>query len=120
MRLLLDMNLSPILVDELGARGVEAIHWSTVGSANAADAAILDWSAREGVIVVSTDKDFVTLLAKSMLRSPSVILIRDDDVRPGRVVSLLIELLTRFESELRDGAIISTRGGLHRVSTLPL
>jgi predicted nuclease of predicted toxin-antitoxin system len=120
VRLLLDMNLSPVLVDDLSDEGVDAIHWLHVGPANTDDSAILDWSAREGTILVSTDKDFGMLLAENKLRSPSVILIRDDNVHPRVIRPLLVDLLARFESELRAGAIISTRSGLHRVATLPL
>ena len=37
MRLLVDMNLSPFWVPFLTAQGYQAVHWSTVGAANAPD-----------------------------------------------------------------------------------
>jgi predicted nuclease of predicted toxin-antitoxin system len=41
MRLLVDMNLTPRWVQELGAAGHEALHWSVAGPAAASDPAVL-------------------------------------------------------------------------------
>lgn len=38
MKLLIDMNLSPDWVEVLATEGLEAVHWSKVGSSSAADA----------------------------------------------------------------------------------
>jgi predicted nuclease of predicted toxin-antitoxin system len=41
MKLLVDTNLSPRWVGLLGAAGVDAVHWSTVGPKNAPDTEIM-------------------------------------------------------------------------------
>ena len=63
MKLLIDMNLSPLWVGFLASRGVEAVHWSTVGDPRAKDSTIMEWEwARAGGYVVFThDLDFSTL-----------------------------------------------------------
>ncbi len=42
MKILIDMNLSPLWVQFLSGHALEAIHWSDVGSASATDSEILD------------------------------------------------------------------------------
>lgn len=51
MRLVIDMNLSPAWAEHLAASGHDAVHWSRVGSANAADAEVMDWAARNGHVL---------------------------------------------------------------------
>ena len=41
MKLVVDVNLPPKWVAFLGARGIEAVHWSSVGDLRAADAEIM-------------------------------------------------------------------------------
>ena len=54
MKLLIDMNLSPLWVPFMAGKGVEAVHWSTVGQAGATDSEILDFAATRGWIVSRT------------------------------------------------------------------
>mgnify|MGYP003381965787 CR=1 len=42
MRLVIDMNLSPAWVETMKTGGIEAIHWSQVGSADAPDLEIFE------------------------------------------------------------------------------
>jgi len=44
LKLLVDMNLSPMWVEELGKVGIEAAHWSTIGDPRAPDQAIFEWA----------------------------------------------------------------------------
>ena len=44
MKILLDMNLSPALVQKLSSLTHNAIHWSEVGDARAADRKIMAWT----------------------------------------------------------------------------
>jgi predicted nuclease of predicted toxin-antitoxin system len=57
MKLLVDMNLSPAWIDFLGARGIEAVHWASVGDPAASDALILDYAASNGFVVFTHDLD---------------------------------------------------------------
>ena len=53
MRLLLDMNLSPMWVRFLEENGFEAVHWSTTGEPTATDAVIMAWARDRGFVVVT-------------------------------------------------------------------
>jgi hypothetical protein len=48
MKLLIDMNLSPLWVDTLTRHGWEAVHWSTVGDPHATDQTIIGWPRTKG------------------------------------------------------------------------
>jgi len=43
MKILLDMNLPPVLGEVLIKQGYEAVHWSSIGDAAAPDKVINDW-----------------------------------------------------------------------------
>ncbi len=63
MKLLIDMNLSPLWVDFLGSAGTAATHWGTVGEHGASDADITAYAAAEDYIVLTHDLDFAAILA---------------------------------------------------------
>ncbi len=65
MKLVVDVNLPPKWVVFLGARGIEAVHWSQVGDLRATDAAIMAWARDGGYVVLTSDLDFSALLATS-------------------------------------------------------
>ena len=46
MKLVVDVNLPPKWVEFLATRGIEAVHWSSVGDLRATDAEIMDWARR--------------------------------------------------------------------------
>ena len=52
MKLLIDMNLSPVWVDVFEKEGgVEAIHWTDVGDPRVPDNEIMKWARDNGYIV---------------------------------------------------------------------
>ncbi len=53
MKLLIDMNLSPLLVTYFHNDGWEAVHWPTVGNPRAADHTILNWARQKGCLAVN-------------------------------------------------------------------
>ena len=76
MKILLDMNLSPTWVPVLQEAGFEAIHWSSIGAANAADTQLFSWARDNEAIVFTHDLDFSALLAITGAEAPSVFQIR--------------------------------------------
>jgi predicted nuclease of predicted toxin-antitoxin system len=120
MRLLVDMNLSPQWVDVLDDGGFEAVHWSEVGAGDAPDRALMEWAKRKECTVFTHDLDFSALLASTQASKPSVIQLRTDDVLPGNQSALVVRALRRFESELKEGAILSIDLEQSRVRYLPL
>ena len=71
MRLVIDMNLSPIWVGFLKAHGIEAMHWSTIGDIRAKDSVIMAWAREHGFVVFTHDLDFSALLAATGAGGPS-------------------------------------------------
>jgi predicted nuclease of predicted toxin-antitoxin system len=58
MKLLLDENLSPRLVELLVDIGVEISHVRDVGLSSADDASVWEFAARGGFVIVTKDSDF--------------------------------------------------------------
>ena len=81
MRVLIDMNLSPKWVEVLQQSGIEAAHWSQVGAVNASDSEIMEHAKSNGLVVLTNDLDFGSILAATGNSSPSVLHIRTDDCR---------------------------------------
>jgi predicted nuclease of predicted toxin-antitoxin system len=73
MKLLVDMNLSPRWVGALTGAGIEAVHWSTVGTTNAPDAQIMAYALANDFVVLTHDLDFSAILAATQGGKPSVV-----------------------------------------------
>ncbi len=83
MKLLIDMNLSPRWVNLLTDAGIDATHWSTLGSTNAPDVEIVAFARTNGYVVLTHDLDFGAILAATQGDKPSVVQIRSEDVSPN-------------------------------------
>ncbi len=120
MKILIDMNLSPQWVEELGRHGWQARHWSAVGDPTATDAAIMGWARTNGYVVFTLDLDFGSLLALTHAHGPSVIQIRAQDVMPHRFGTLFAGILQRYGAFLERGALVVVDEAKSRVRLLPL
>jgi predicted nuclease of predicted toxin-antitoxin system len=121
VKLLLDQNLSPLLADELVARGHDAVHVRSLGMSTASDPAILEAASSEARIVLSADTDFGELLARTNAGSPSVLLLRRQDHRRAAEVAELLALnLPAVARDLETGAIAVLDDERIRVRRLPL
>jgi len=120
MKLLIDMNLSPLWVGFLAGEGVDGIHWSTVGRPQAADSEILDFAAANGWIVFTHDLDFGTLLATLRTNKPSVIQVRAQDVLPAAIGDLVLRAIRAAAPHLEAGALVTVDSLRHRVRLLPI
>jgi predicted nuclease of predicted toxin-antitoxin system len=120
MKLLFDMNLSPLLALLLRNIGWETIHWSTVGDPGATDRTIMEWARKNGYCVVTNDLDFGAILAATDAECPSVVQIRTHDVSPSHIKPILINVLQQYKNHLEDGALVSVDERRARVRLLPL
>lgn len=120
MRILIDMNLSPRWIEVFEDGGFEATHWSGVGVGDASDRTLMEWAERRGYVVFTHDLDFSALLASTQASGPSVIQVRTDEVLPNQKSEIVLRALHQFESELKDGAILSIDLDQSRVRYLPL
>jgi predicted nuclease of predicted toxin-antitoxin system len=120
VKLLIDMNLSPLWVDFLGSAGIEAAHWASVGERDASDTDIMAYAAVEGYIVLTHDLDFAAILAGTNCARPSVVQFRAADLSPDTIGRHLIDALLRLETEMEQGALLTIEPGRARMRLLPL
>jgi predicted nuclease of predicted toxin-antitoxin system len=92
MRVLVDMNLPPRWTAEFKSQGIEASHWSAVGSLAASDREILAWCAEQGYVLFTHDLDFGAIL----------------------------DALRGAEPALAEGALVTIEPTRHRIRLLPL
>lgn len=120
MRLLLDQGLPRSTVLYLQNYGIEAVHVGGRGLATASDSEILNFGHQEGMVVVTLDADFHTLLALSGLTGPSVIRIRIEGLRGEALAKLLVSLLQVCGDDLLNGAMVSVTEKGIRIRRLPV
>ena len=120
MRLLLDNNLSPRLVDILVKEGLDIVHVRALGLRAASDRIVLQAARDDGRALVSADTDFGTLLAASRL-GPSVVLVRRViGRRVEQLAGLLVANLPQVAADLRYGSIVVLGDDSVRVRRLPI
>lgn len=120
MKILIDMNISPLLVVALAKHGWEAVHWSAIGNPAASDTVILEYAKDRGYVVLTHDLDFSAILAVTRAKTPSVIQVRTQDVLSEQFEDTLTRALRQFESELEVGALIVIDETQSRARILPL
>lgn len=114
------MNLSPLWVGFLLDHGVEAVHWSAIGSARAPDTALLDWASENGHLVLTHDLDFSALIALAGLSGPSVVHVRSQRLLPAQIGTTVVDVLRVHQGTLASGAIITIDDAAARVRILPV
>ena len=120
MKLLIDMNLSPVWVPFLAGHGVESEHWSKLGDGSAPDTDILDYAAANGFVVFTHDLDFGMLLASRRSRGPSVIQVRTRDVLPEAIGEIVLRAIQIAQNSLESGALVTVDPARSRIRLLPL
>jgi predicted nuclease of predicted toxin-antitoxin system len=120
LKLLVDMNLSPLWLGALEEQDYEGTHWSQVGDPGAPDRDILEWARREGYVVFTHDLDFAQLLALTGAEGPSVIQLRSQSVLPGDVGDLVFATLRQHGELLERGALVTIDAATSRARILPI
>jgi predicted nuclease of predicted toxin-antitoxin system len=121
VKLLLDANLSPRLVDALAAAGFEVRHVDDVGLLTASDEVIFDFAAQAGDVLVTADSDFSMLLAARGSAGPSVVLLRHvAELSWQDHLSLLVANLPTVTTDLSVGAVVSLSPTRLAVRRLPI
>jgi len=120
VKLLVDMNLSPDWVRLFRQSGFDALHWSDIGPATAADDEVLQWARENQAVVFTHDLDFGILLALTERTGPSVIQVRTQDVTPRRLRDLVLSVLATHGPALAAGALITIDEARARARILPI
>ena len=120
MKIVVDMNLSPMWVRFLTDKGFDAVHWSQIGDPRAADATIMRWARSNDHVVFTHDLGFSALLAAGGQDSPSVIQVRSQDVMPEAIGADVVDVLREHADQLHAGAIITIDEMISRLRILPI
>jgi predicted nuclease of predicted toxin-antitoxin system len=120
MRLLLDNNLSPQLVELLTMEGWGVAHVGALGLRAASDKVVLRTAQDDNRVLVSADTDFGALLAASHEPGPSVLARRVVGRRVGDLAGILIANLPQVEEDLQLGSIVVIGDDSLRIRRLPI
>jgi predicted nuclease of predicted toxin-antitoxin system len=120
MKILIDMNLSPLWASFLRENGYEAAHWSSIGHVAAPDEQIFECAIEYDWIILTSDLDFGTILALTNETKPSVFQVRLDYTMPNEIGKNVLNCLSQFETELKEGCLITLDNIKSRVRILPL
>ena len=120
MLVLIDMNLSPEWAPILAAGGLDAVHWSSIGSASAADSILFEWARKEGAVLLTQDLDFPQLLFALQSSKPSVVLLRGMNELAEEDRLRVCATLRQAESKLSEGVLMVIDPLRVRYRILPL
>jgi predicted nuclease of predicted toxin-antitoxin system len=120
LKLLADMNISPLTVQALQAQGWDMVRVSARLPADAPDTNILALARREDRVIVTQDLDFSTLIALGGYDRPSLITFRLDAPEPARVTQQLLAILSQHTDALCTGCVITADERRARVRRLPI
>jgi len=119
MKIIVDVNLAVRWANMLLRRGIEAVHWSAIGAANAQDVEIMSYARQNGYSVFTNDLDFSAILVSTRASSPSVIQIRADDTRPEAHLDRVAEAIIKYSAAIEQGTIITIDPYKTRMHILP-
>ncbi|ACB52562.1 hypothetical protein cce_3214 [Crocosphaera subtropica ATCC 51142] len=80
----------------------------------------MEWALDNNYIIFTNDLDFGALLAATQAQFPSVIQVRTQDLFPQSLETILIQSLTRFQSELESGALVTIDLSRSKIRILPI
>jgi predicted nuclease of predicted toxin-antitoxin system len=120
MKFLVDMALSPKTVIVLRNSGYEAVRVNELGMAKSRDREILEYAAKNDMIVLTADLDFGDILAFTRYKKPSVIIFRLKDPSPDHVNSLLLSAISHINDSLDKGSIVVIDDYRIRIRELPV
>lgn len=120
LRLLADMNISPLTVAALQDAGWDILRVSDRLSKFAADPEILAFARQEGRVIITQDLDFSTLLALGGHNRPSLITLRLSNTDPTQVTARLFQVLPQLQERLAQGCAVTVDERTLRVRQLPI
>ncbi len=120
MKLLVDMNLSPLWVSFFTQEGFECVHWSEVGDPGAPDLSLFVWARNHHFVLFTHDMDFGALLAATRALGPSVLQVRVQNTMPNAIGRDLVRVLHFRRQALEQGALVTIDKAHSRVRVLPI
>mgnify|MGYP006287026393 CR=1 FL=1 len=120
MKVLIDMNISPVWEKYLSDKGFQARHWLNIGNPDAPDIELFEYARKNGEIIITHDLDFSIILALTKDKGPSVVQIRSQNIMSDEFGELLCSILDKYSKELTKGALITIDSINARVRLLPI
>jgi len=120
MKILVDMNLSPSWANFLTVNGIEAVHWSYIGSVDVPDTEIMQYAKAHDLTILTNDLDFGYILALTHGKKPSVIQIRAGALGHDRNGAIVLNAIKRLAVDINNGALVTIDPNKTRVTLLPL
>lgn len=120
LRLLADMNISPLTVRALTEVGWNIVRVSTPLSEDSSDETILSYAAEDERIVCTQDLDFSDLLALTGRDRPSLVTVRIANPTPTVVTERLLTVLPIVSEDLERGSVVTIEEETIRVRSLPI
>lgn len=120
IKLLADMNISPVTVSNLQKQGWDIIRIVEILHATASDLQILEFAREEERVIVSQDLDFSMLLAVGGYNQPSLITLRLSFTDPEVVTQKILSSLPQIEEILTQGAAVTIEDDNIRIRKLPI
>lgn len=78
-----------------------------MGAASAPDWAICEYARNQGFVLITNDLDFPRILAYTLGKKPSVILLRGEPLVPELRGEALIKAVEECSAELEAGAVLT-------------
>jgi len=120
VKFLIDMALSPELVEWLVRRGHVAVHAFKVGLGEASDSTILEYAHNEQRVIITADLDYPRLLALVGADGPGLILFRGGNYSEQEVLEHLGRMFeTISEEEIINSVVVIEKNRI-RKRRLPL
>ena len=119
MKIIVDVNLAVRWAKMLSDQGINAVHWTTIGAANAQDSEIMSYARQNGYSVFTNDLDFSAILVSTRASGPSVIQIRAEDTRPEGHIDRVANVLFKYSSVIEKGTVITIDQNKTRLHILP-
>ncbi len=119
MKILLDMNISPVWKKFLEKHGHDVFHWSEVGDQGADDELLMTWARDHDCLVFTHDLDFSAILYATRASSPSVLQVRIENIIPSETGKIILEVINTNTEIIQNGAVITVDPRKSRVHLLP-
>jgi predicted nuclease of predicted toxin-antitoxin system len=120
MKVLLDMPVSPLLLDVLRVHGHEGVHAYQIGRSRATDDELLELARREDRIVITADLDFPRILVLNSAAGPGVVLFRGGNYSEQEMCELLERVLEEVPVRTLERSICVVDKKRIRISHLPI
>ena len=120
MKTLLDMPVTPQLINVLKQYGHEGVHAHQIGKDRAPDIELLNLARHENRVIITADLDFPRLLALSSASGPGIILFRGGNYSDEEMCGLLERVLESVPVDDLEKSICVVDHSRVRVTHLPI